>query len=118
MMAMGQYLRELRDKRDLSLREFAKKLGCSAAFVSDVELGRRYPSEDVLSNMARILGVTVADLKSHDVRAPIEEIKRVTANDPRYAVAFRTIIDSGVTPDQLMRLAKQSHDEGLAKKKK
>lgn len=117
-MAIGQHLRELRDKRDLSLREFAKKLGCSAAFVSDVELGRRYPSEEVLSDMARILGVTVAELKSHDIRPPIEEIKRATANDPRYAFAFRTVIDSGVTPDQLVSLAKRTQGEGRTDKKK
>ena len=42
---LGQRIRELRGKKDLSLRELAKKLDVSAAFLSDIELGRRYPSE-------------------------------------------------------------------------
>lgn len=41
---LGQRIRELRERDDLSLREFARKLGVSAAFLSDVELGRRHPS--------------------------------------------------------------------------
>jgi len=117
-MSLGQYLRDLRDKRDLSLREFAKKLECSAAFISDVELGRRYPSEKVLKDMARVLGVTVEDLRAHDVRAPIEDIKRLTATDPLYALAFRTVIDRRISAEELLKLAKHSPDEGRAKKKK
>ncbi|MBI4090739.1 MAG: helix-turn-helix transcriptional regulator [Candidatus Komeilibacteria bacterium] len=116
-MSLGQYIRELRDQRDLSLREFAKKLGCSAAFLSDIELGRRYPSETVLQDMARILKVSVDDLKARDVRPPIEEIKRITASDPRYALAFRTVIDHGVSPERLLELAKRTQ-EGRTKSKK
>jgi hypothetical protein len=41
MEALGQYMRRRRDELDLSLREFAKRLDCSAAFISDIELGRR-----------------------------------------------------------------------------
>jgi transcriptional regulator with XRE-family HTH domain len=116
-MSLGKYLRELRDKRDLSLREFAKKLECSAAFLSDVELGRRYPSEKVLRDMARILGVTIDDLKSRDIRPPIEEIKQLTASDPRYALAFRSVIDHGVSADQLLKLASRTQGESRPKKK-
>ena len=117
-MPLGQYIRERREARDLSLRELAKKLDCSAAFLSDIELGRRYPSEKVLKQIADLLKVTVDDLRAHDVRAPIEEIKRLTQNDPQYAIAFRTVIDHGVRPDQLMRLAKRVQEEGQGKKKK
>ena len=39
-MTLGQRIRELRDARDISLHELAKQLGCSAAYWSDVELGR------------------------------------------------------------------------------
>src|SRR5260370_33454329 len=63
---LGQRIRELREAKDLSLREFAKKLGgLSAAFLSDVELGRRHPSDKVLADMARALGTRVDDLRRH-----------------------------------------------------
>ena len=111
-MPLGQRIRELRDKKDLSLREFASKLGCSAPFVSDIELGRRYPSEKVLKDMARILDTTVEDLKAHDIRPPVEEMKERIAADPRYALAFRKVIDHKITPEELLEFA-----ERKAKKK-
>jgi len=107
-VTLGQRIREFRDKRDISLREFAKKLGCSAAYWSDVELGRRYASEQMLKDAARILKVPFEELKSYDTRPPLEEVKRVTAEDPRYAIALRRVIDSKVSPEELLRLAGQA----------
>lgn len=104
-MNLGQRIRQLRDERDLSLREFAKKLGCSAPFVSDIELGRRYPSDKVLKDMADILRVKVEALKAHDTRPPVEEMKRRIALDPRYALAFRTVVDRNISADDLLELA-------------
>jgi len=115
-MSLGQHIRELRDKRDFSLREFAKKLECSAAFLSDIELGRRYPSDEMLSNIAALLGVAVTELKAHDVRAPLEELKRLTATDPRYAFAFRTVIEKKVSPEALLDLAKKTSKASSEKK--
>jgi transcriptional regulator with XRE-family HTH domain len=90
--------------KDLSLREFAKRLKLSAAFVSDVELGRRHPSDDVLPDIARLLGTTVEDLREHDIRPPIDEIKRVTEDDPKFALAFRTVLDKKISADELIEL--------------
>lgn len=39
------WLREEREKRGLSLRAAAKTLGMSAAYLSDIELGRRKPGQ-------------------------------------------------------------------------
>lgn len=112
-MPLGERIRELREERDMSLRELAKKLGCSAAFLSDIELGRRYPSEKNLKDLAHLLNTSLNELKAYDTRAPIEEIKRLTAADPRYAVAFRTMIDRKPSPEELLRLA-----EGMRHPKK
>jgi transcriptional regulator with XRE-family HTH domain len=98
-------MRRRRDELDLSLREFAKRLNCSAAFISDIELGRRYPSDKVLGEIARVLDVTLEELQAMDVRAPIEDIKRLTQSDPRFALAFRTMIDKKVSAGELLKLA-------------
>ena len=66
MKTLGQLIRELREEKDLSLREFSKKLNLSAPFVSDIELGRRFPSDDILEKMAEIL-----DVPSDELRAPV-----------------------------------------------
>lgn len=41
--------REERKSRNQSLRDVARDLGFSVAFLSDVELGRRLPNHDIIS---------------------------------------------------------------------
>lgn len=102
----GERIRELRQEKDLSLREFAKRLGgLSAAFLSDVELGRRHPSGKVLADMARVLGTTVEDLRRYDTRPPMEDIKRLAMTNPAFGLAFRKLVDKNVSPQDLIELA-------------
>jgi transcriptional regulator with XRE-family HTH domain len=118
MESLGSYMRRRRDELDISLRECAKRLDCSAAFISDIELGRRNPSEKVLAEIARVLDVKLEKLQAMDVRPPIEEIKRLTQDDPRYALAFRTMIDKKVSAAELLELANQKKGERHPKPKK
>src|SRR6266508_1457495 len=101
---LGERIRELRDEKDLSLREFAKKLGgLSAAFLSDIELGRRHPSEKVLADMARVLGTTV------------EELKRKASADPAWGLALRRVVEEEISPEELMKLVERK--KGQPKKR-
>jgi transcriptional regulator with XRE-family HTH domain len=116
MEGLGSFMRRRRDELDLSLREFAQRLECSAAFMSDIELGRRHPSDKVLAEIARVLDVKLEMLQAMDERAPLEDIKRLTQSDPRYALAFRTMIDRKVSAEELLALANQKRDERHKKK--
>jgi transcriptional regulator with XRE-family HTH domain len=113
MKTFGQRIRELREQKDLSLRELAKKIGVSAAFLSDVELGRRYPSEKVLIGVAQHLDTTQEDLRKYDTRPPVEELKRLAEAEPLYGVAFRKMIDKKISPQDLIDFAEQ-----ISKRKK
>lgn len=115
---MGPFIRRRRDELDLSLRELAKKLNCSPAFISDIELGRRHPSDKVLTEIARILKVKVEDLREMDVRPPIEEIKRAAQDDPTFALAFRTVLDKKISAGELLEFAKKSKNEKKGKDNK
>lgn len=118
MEGIGPFIRKRRDELDLSLRELAKKLDCSPAFISDIELGRRHPSDRVLVEIAKILKVKVEELRNMDVRAPIDEIKRVTQNDPTFALAFRTVLDKNISADELLEFVRKKEDEKKGKGKK
>lgn len=108
---LGQRVRELREVQDLSLRELAKKLdGISAAHLSDIELGRRYPSEYLLAKLAKNLGVSLDDLQSHDTRPPVEELKRMTEADPTFGFALRKLVNKQVTSDELLKWANKKPD--------
>jgi transcriptional regulator with XRE-family HTH domain len=111
MQILGERIRELREQKDLSLREFAKKIKVSAPFLSDVELGRRFPSDYVLKTIALFLGTSLEDLKKHDARPPIQELKRISAGNPAMGFALRKVVDEDVSPDELLKFLRR-HDRG------
>jgi len=53
--AIGGKLRELREQRKLSLRELARRLGISAPYLLDMELGRRGPCLDTVERIVHEL---------------------------------------------------------------
>jgi len=107
MKTLGEHIRELREELDLSVRELAKKLKISAPFLSDVELGRRHPSEEVLEKLASALGTTSSDLKKYDSRAPVQELKRMAASNPAMGFALRKVVDEGISPEDLLDFLKR-----------
>jgi len=109
MKTLGQNIRELRDKKDLSLREFARKLGdISPAHVSDIELGRRFPSPELLAKMAKLLEEPLEELQKYDQRAPIEDIKRMVGSNPAYGFAFRKLVEKQVSPEEILKLIEKA----------
>lgn len=52
---VGVAMRYQRNKKGITLREFSRKIGVTASFVSDVERGRRFPSEEVLKKILKVL---------------------------------------------------------------
>jgi len=89
---LGLKLRQLREDAQISLREFAKRLKVSAAFLSDVELGRRHPSARILASIAKSLKVPVEELRRYDSRLPLSELRILAQADPRLGIAFRAAI--------------------------
>ena len=75
------------------MRELAKRIGVSSPFLSDIELGRRFPSEEVLGKLAAALNVSLEELKQHDNRGPIADLKRLMDSDPKLGFAFRTAVE-------------------------
>jgi transcriptional regulator with XRE-family HTH domain len=102
---MGQRLREVRERAGLSLREVAKAAKISAPFLSDVELGRRFPTNETLALIAQKLRVSADDLKKHDHRAALADLKRLAEGSPSLGAAVRSLVDqlqSGkLTSDEL-----------------
>jgi transcriptional regulator with XRE-family HTH domain len=102
-ITLGEKLRNLREKADLSLRELAKMIDVSAPFLSDVELGRRFPSDEKLSLLAHHLAVPIEELKTFDTRESMSDLKRLAEANPSLGFAFRTLLDhvkqGTITPD-------------------
>lgn len=105
----GDVIRENRDRVDLSLREFAKKLGdISPAHISDIENGRRYPSDELLKKMAHVLGIAVDQIQKHDLRPPVDELRRMVERDPVYGIALRKLAEKKIDSDALLKFIEKS----------
>jgi transcriptional regulator with XRE-family HTH domain len=115
--SLGRRIRELREAKDLSLRVLAKKIGVSAAFLSDVELERRYPSEDKLVLLAAELGAPLEELRRFDTRVPVKALQEASRRNPAVGAALRSILKSGISFDELSELVqkKQRDLEGEEK---
>ncbi len=102
--SFGGNLRDLREKKGISLRVLANKIGVSAAFLSDIELGRRFPSDDRIEMLAAEIGVSAEDLKKFDFRDEAESIRQLMFSDPAVGMAFRTVrnkIESGMPAEKI-----------------
>lgn len=106
MKTLGERIRELREEKDLSLRELATTISVSAAFMSDVELGRRHPSDKHLAAIARVLETSIEDLAEYDTRPPVQEFRRRTLSDPEFGFAFRQVMDRKVSSKELLEFLK------------
>lgn len=54
-MSLGETLRARRKSLKLSYRAVGEKAGCSAAFLNDLEFGRRNPKPEMLEKIAKAL---------------------------------------------------------------
>jgi len=95
----------MREQAGFSLREVAKAAKISAPFLSDVELGRRFPTNDTLALIAQKLRIAADDLKKHDHRSALADLKRLAEGSPSLGAAVRALVDQvqsgNQTPDEL-----------------
>jgi transcriptional regulator with XRE-family HTH domain len=111
-MILGEKIRELRTAKGLTLKQLADMSGgYSSQFLCDIEHGRRYPESKVLTLIAKTLGVSFKSLKELDVRYVFEDLQRVTWRNPEWAIAMQRIMEAGVTPQELIELARKKKKE-------
>jgi transcriptional regulator with XRE-family HTH domain len=77
---IGGRLREEREKRGLSLRELARRVGVSPSLVSQIELDRVNPSVSTLYAIVTQLGMTMSDVFGDGV-PPVAQIARSQHGD-------------------------------------
>ncbi len=97
---VGQYLKELRQRVRLSLREVEQQVGVSNSYLSQVETGQRRPGTNVLKRLAPLYRVSVRDLlerAGHLVETPaevpedekVEHAYQFVLSDPRFRFGTR-----------------------------
>ncbi len=63
MQKFGEKLRDLRDRRGMTLKELALELGYSAhGYISELEAGKKKPTAELVLNVARLFDVSTDQL--------------------------------------------------------
>lgn len=115
---LGAFLREKRQNKGLSVRKVCEAINADAnniptemvspTYLSDIETGRRTPSDRALKNICTVLKITEEEVAKHDMRVPAQEIRDLATANQLYGKAFRRIV-SGIQQNNI------SADELLAR---
>lgn len=72
MLDLGQKVRRLRESRDWSQAELARRAGVTKSAISTYELGIRTPSADVVCAFAKVFGISADYLLGIAERRAVE----------------------------------------------
>ncbi|NOT01195.1 MAG: helix-turn-helix transcriptional regulator [Phycisphaerales bacterium] len=107
---IGDVLRQRRaEVLKKGLREMARELNIAPAHLTDLELGRRSPSEDLLLRITRCYGIPEADLRAGWSK-PESIVKEVATQDAMTAAKLPEFLRTArnLTPDQWNKIIKQA----------
>jgi transcriptional regulator with XRE-family HTH domain len=100
---LGSRLREARVAAGLSLRALARTAGVTPSYLSDIELGRRAPSEKTLASLAEALELAVPELLMGAGRLD-EATQAYLARHPAAGRLLRRLAELGLGEPELEAL--------------
>lgn len=90
-MQIGSKIRKERTKRKISLREFARRLEISAAYLVDIEKGRRLPNHELIQKISDLLAVSLDVFTRDNLEMP-KNVKIWVEKHPIFSKLFRFIL--------------------------
>lgn len=85
---LGEFIREVRTRQGVSLRELARRADISANFLKDIEYDRRSPSEPILLVLAKALNVPATRLRELNVLVAIRAFRKLVEGDRDLNILF------------------------------
>ena len=111
MKTFGEYVKELRQKLGISLREVARRIEIEPSYLSDIERGRRNaPAKDKLEKLASILEIPESEqYKFYDLAKVgksveiAEDVKDIISENDKIPALCRIIKEKGTNIDKLIK---------------
>jgi transcriptional regulator with XRE-family HTH domain len=102
---LGEIIRSSREKRNIGLRQLARKIGISPTFLSRIEHGNlpSPPSEVVLKSIAEALALDFDRLMFQAGRIP-DDVAEFILNDPTMVYFLRAVIVRRLTGEALGKI--------------
>lgn len=70
-MIDNKLIRDLRQRRNLTLQELAQRAGLSVSYLSEVERGKKQPSLETIEKLSTALNISKEGLISQDTKNPV-----------------------------------------------
>lgn len=108
--SIGARLRSQRvDQLGKSLRDVAKLVGCAPIHLSDIETGKRTPSDELLQEIARVYRIPEAELRAGFHR-PDSDVIELASENPVAAEKVPIFLREarGISAEQWDALIKQA----------
>ena len=77
-MNMTEKIKTQRKKKGVTLKAVAERVGCTDAYISQIETGKAKPSIKVLQKIAKVLEVEIRDLLNNDKQEEKFFLKKVS----------------------------------------
>lgn len=109
---VGAFIRQQRERANLSLRRLADRAGISNPYLSQIERGIRNPSADILKRLSRALEISAETLYSRAglieerpaTPTVVEAVEADRALSPRQKQVlldlYRALVDASTTADE------------------
>lgn len=102
---LGEWLRDARVNKDISLRSVAKSLNITPSYLSDIENDRRVPAEDVLQKLTNALDLSFEDAMARAGRFG-EQTERYIRREPEAVKLMRRASAANLSADDLRRISR------------
>lgn len=105
-LSFGEWLREARAAKKITMRALATQLEITPAYLSDIENDNRVPAEEVISKMAGVLGF---DFDEAMIRAGRfgKDTERYLRRQKDAVRLLRRVSDANLSAEQLKELSLQ-----------
>ena len=108
---LGNRIRRIRTDQSMSQAALAEYIGCSSAFLSYIENGKKLPSLEMLLTIANALCVTtdmlLADYLEHNLRGAMTEYSEVLYDCSEYE--RRVLVENAKELKRILRSSRVSH---------
>ena len=113
-MTFGEYVKEKRQTKNITLRAFAEKLGIAPAYMSDIEKSKRNaPTQDILDNMVVVLNLTndekneLFDLAAQSKDVVAKDLTEYITDNASVRVALRKAKENNIGGDEWIKIIEE-----------
>ena len=107
MSIIGANIKNIRTKKNISIKELAKKCGISELFLADIESGKRVPNTQVVNSISKALTINIEAIEPQYFSDYFdgEEPKKEEVKKPSTVVATSKTLEKGYVSDNPLSTA-------------